>query len=487
MKNKRYRLGAISLGMVLAFGSIQSVQAEIVADSSAAAGLRPDVTETSQGTALVNIQAPSAAGVSRNLYSEFNVDERGVILNNSRGDTTTDWMGESVAGNSALAKGEASIILNEVNSRNPSQLNGMIEVAGQRAEVVIANPSGISCSGCGFINASRSVLTTGQAQIENGALTGYQVEDGAVTVEGRGLYGPSEYTDIIARSVKINAEVQATALNITTGRNRVDAKNASVTKLADSSDAKPELALDVTSLGSVYADKIRMIGTEKGVGVNHAGKMDIFDSVKITADGDIVNSGVIEAGNNIQLTGQNISNSDMIWARHIGGSININSDTFSNTGEGMLYSEQGDVTINSGGVDITEDDVVEEEPAVDEGSVVVPVPGDDGMHGVTDKGLPLFDLGSYTLKFLDWRDRSGFNGALKNLLIETNLQRNDDLLTYLYILHSKGIDVTEEYLAALTGDVFNPYGSAPESEFKKNMEQIRQLSDLVGNCVAGNC
>ncbi|MCZ5750933.1 filamentous hemagglutinin N-terminal domain-containing protein [Escherichia coli] len=37
-------------------------------------------------------------------------------------------------------KGEARIILNEVNSRNPSQLNGFVEVAGKKAQVVIANP-----------------------------------------------------------------------------------------------------------------------------------------------------------------------------------------------------------------------------------------------------------------------------------------------------------------------------------------------------------
>lgn len=47
------------------------------------------------------------------------------------------------------------MILNEVNGGSPSQLHGYIEVAGQRAKVVIAN-AGIS----GFINASRATPTT---------------------------------------------------------------------------------------------------------------------------------------------------------------------------------------------------------------------------------------------------------------------------------------------------------------------------------------
>lgn len=346
MVNKSFRLTTLSLGMLLAFGAIQPAQANIVADNNAAAGLRPDVTETQGGIPQVNIQAPSAGGVSRNVYSEFNIDGRGVILNNSHSDTYTS-IGGNVTGNAALANGGAIIILNEVNSRDPSQLNGMIEVAGQRAEVVIANPSGITCNGCGFINASRGTLTTGQAMVENGVLTGYRVEDGAVAIEGQGLSGMQDYTDIIARSVKINSQVQAEVLNITTGRNVVDAQNSTVTRLADSGTPKPELALDVTSLGSIYTGKIRMIGTEKGVGVNHSGFMLASDNVEITADGEINNSGFLQAEGGIQLNAQSVRNSNIIYSS---GDISIDSESLNNTA-GMIYSGQGDVVIKSGAVD----------------------------------------------------------------------------------------------------------------------------------------
>ncbi|WP_249213728.1 filamentous hemagglutinin N-terminal domain-containing protein [Tatumella sp. JGM130] len=180
------RMNAISFSLLISLGAIQPVQAAIIADGNAPGGQQPTIINSANGTPQVNIQTPGAGGVSRNTYSQFDVDKRGVILNNSHKMTQTQ-QGGWVDGNPWLAKGEARIILNEVNSRDPSRLNGYIEVAGQRAQVVIANPSGITCNGCGFINASRATLTTGQAQINNGNLTGFNVERGEVVVEGAGM------------------------------------------------------------------------------------------------------------------------------------------------------------------------------------------------------------------------------------------------------------------------------------------------------------
>ncbi|WP_338577323.1 filamentous hemagglutinin N-terminal domain-containing protein [Erwinia sp. E_sp_W01_1] len=338
------RLKTLSLGMLLAFGAVQPVSAGIVADGSAARALQPSVSESTWGVPQVNIQKPNADGVSRNVYSEFDVDRRGVILNNAR-DNTYSYLGGEIAGNAALAQGEARIILNEVNSRDPSQLNGIIEVAGQRAQVVIANPSGITCNGCEFMNASRATLTTGQAMLENGVLTGYKVNEGTVKVTGNGLYGADDYTDIIARSVKINAKVQANDLKITTGRNQVDANNSTVTKLADDGSVKPELALDVTRLGSIYAGKIRMIGTENGVGVHNAGYINSPGDVVVTADGKITNDGAIASYTNLQLSGQEIHNHEVLEAAN----ITLDSERLVNTSAILSYS--GNIDINSGSVD----------------------------------------------------------------------------------------------------------------------------------------
>ena len=81
---------------------------------------------------LVNIQTPSAAGVSRNTYSQFDVNNNGSILNNSRSNVQTQ-LGGFVQGNPYLATGTARIILNEVNSTNPSYLNGYVEVASSQS------------------------------------------------------------------------------------------------------------------------------------------------------------------------------------------------------------------------------------------------------------------------------------------------------------------------------------------------------------------
>jgi len=124
------KLSALQFALLIALGCVSvSASAGIVADSQAPGNQQPVIVSAANGTPQVNIQTPSAAGVSRNVYSQFDVDKHGVVLNNSHASTQTQLAG-MVNGNANLAGGEARIILNEVNARNASQLNGMIEVAG---------------------------------------------------------------------------------------------------------------------------------------------------------------------------------------------------------------------------------------------------------------------------------------------------------------------------------------------------------------------
>ena len=125
------KLSAISFSLWLAAGVIQPVQAAIMADKSAPGNQQPTIIGTANGTPQVNIQTPSAGGVSRNTYRQFDVDQKGVILNNSRQNTSTQ-LGGMVSANPWLAKGEAKVILNEIYARDPSKLNGYIEDAGQK-------------------------------------------------------------------------------------------------------------------------------------------------------------------------------------------------------------------------------------------------------------------------------------------------------------------------------------------------------------------
>jgi filamentous hemagglutinin len=225
--------------------------AQVVAYRNAPASQQPSITNVGNGVPLINIRTPSAAGVSRNTYEQFDVLAQGAILNNSRVNTQTQ-LGGWVQGNPWLAAGTARVILNEIISANPSQLLGFIEVAGSTAQVVIANPAGLTCNGCGFINASRATLTTGTPILNGGNLDGYRVEEGVVRIEGGGMDASRVgYTDIIARAVQINAGLWAQTLAVTTGSNTVDANNTQVTPIAGSG-AAPDFAIDVAQLASCW-------------------------------------------------------------------------------------------------------------------------------------------------------------------------------------------------------------------------------------------
>jgi filamentous hemagglutinin len=299
----RVRISPLSFALWLAAGVVSlPVQANIVADSSAPGSQQPTVMATANGLPQINIQTPNSQGVSRNQYSQLDVDARGAILNNSHQNTATQ-LGGMVAANPWLSKQEATVILNEVNSRNPSQLNGFIEVAGKRAAVVIANPSGITCNGCGFINASRNTLTTGQALIENGQLKGFDVNGGRINIEGQGLNdSDADYTQIIAQSVAVNAKVHARELNVVTGRNQVATEGNVTTVKTDNGTTRPEFALDVAAIGGMYAHKITLTGTEKGVGVRNAGELGASaGELHLTVDGRLENSGTLQSQAALQI------------------------------------------------------------------------------------------------------------------------------------------------------------------------------------------
>src|SRR5699024_4083750 len=159
--------------------------------------------KSANGTPVVNIVAPDKRGLSHNVYSHFNVDSHGLIFNNSANISNTQLAGY-VYGNTNLENsGPASIILNEVTSTKASVLQGAMAVAGSSAAVMIANPIGISCDGCGFINTPRAVLTTGRPDIGNdGRLNGFTVTRGAINIRGTGLDASHiDRIDLLARAI----------------------------------------------------------------------------------------------------------------------------------------------------------------------------------------------------------------------------------------------------------------------------------------------
>ncbi|MFA1670825.1 hemagglutinin repeat-containing protein [Chromobacterium piscinae] len=337
------RLSVLLIGLGL--GS-SALAADIIADSNAAAGKQPGVIQSANGLPVVQIAAPTAAGVSHNQYQQFNVGPGGALLNNSAVNVNTQLAGY-ISGNPNLKNGSARIILNEVTQANPSQLRGYLEVAGQRAQVVIANPWGITCSGCGFINTPQVTLTTGASQLNAlGALTGYQVAGGRVSIDGAGLNAANiDSFAIISRAVSINANLYAQKLDLVLGRNQVDAATLAAQPLAASPNNAPAFALDVAQLGGMYANAIKLVGTEKGVGVNQLGTMAAqAGDLQLTSAGDLILRGQTHSRQNMILQADGQLRHDGV-TRAEGA---IQADIAGQTALRQALSAGGDLTLNTG-------------------------------------------------------------------------------------------------------------------------------------------
>ncbi|HEJ7090955.1 TPA: hemagglutinin repeat-containing protein [Serratia marcescens] len=340
------------LGLLMFAGPVMADG--IVADGGANPSQRPEVITTQNGLPQVNITAPNQAGVSHNQYQQFDVDAKGAILNNSAVMTATQMAG-MIQGNPNLNPNSAParVILNEVNSNNPSQLRGFMEVAGGKAQVIVANPAGIVCNGCGTINAGRMTLTTGKPQLNaDGSVAGYQVERGVVRIEGGGLNGDTrhdtEYVDILARAVEVNAGVWAKeGVTLVAGRNRVSADGKTAAPLSDDGSARTALAIDMGQMGGMYSGSIRMIGTEAGVGVrNQGGQVRAGKTLTVSSEGKLSwrSDAPTQAGGDIQLAAKgDIETHGKVYS---GGQLAVQSREGMLTQSGTLAAA-GNVHLNA--------------------------------------------------------------------------------------------------------------------------------------------
>ena len=286
----------------------------IMPDPKAEARHQPQVEETANGIPLVNITAPSSGGVSRNEYETFNVPDKGAILNNSYTLSKTELAGY-VQGNNNMAERPAKIIVNEVTGAGSTSMDGFLEVAGNRADVVIANPNGITVNGGGFINTGKAFLTTGKPVYDGeDHLQRFDITGGDILIEGKGLGGKeTESLAILSRAVKINAGIWAKDLHITTGANTVDAKTLEASAI-EGKGGRPAFALDTAAIGGMYAGRITLVGTEKGLGVNNSGTWSAEDNLTLDWNGDLKNSGTIYSKGNTDLRASHLENDKTIAA-----------------------------------------------------------------------------------------------------------------------------------------------------------------------------
>ena len=322
----------------------QPLLAQVQVDQSAPAANQAQIDQAPNGVPVVNIADPSAAGVSRNEFTELNIGQEGLIFNNSREVTDTQLSG-FITGNTQLSR-EATIILNEVNGGSRSQLQGFAEVAGQGANLVIANPNGITCDGCGFINTPRTTLSTGQAIISGGDLQGFNVQGGDISIQGAGLNANgTQQLDLLSRAININAQLQGNQVNAILGRNDVDYDDLSATELEDDGSQTPLFALDASALGALQAGQIRLIGTENGVGINIPTNVSASGGdIQISADGQLV-IGNLNATGDVDLASTNdgVEITDLAF----GDNVDIEAATDINISTETLVAATDSISLNA--------------------------------------------------------------------------------------------------------------------------------------------
>lgn len=318
---------------------------------------------------IINIVKPDSNGLSHNKFTDFNVAGNGIVFNNHTGSAQyNSHLAGALNANANLQGNAAKLILTEVTGTGKTNLNGMLEIAGTKADLVIANPNGIVGKGFGFINVGRATLTTGMPDWgADGKLNGFSVAKGTIDIQNTGLtedqrtdYRPDKL-DIMARAIKINDELWANeAINVVAGSNEVkyNTDGSLEVQKTTATAEKPQVALDVAALGGMYAGRIMLVGTEKGLGMNIGGNLKAQENLSITNDGGTLEAGAaytaeeeeenpkfLQDAAALRITADEIANSGNINASsilHVTSTKAINND-------GYMHSS-GEASISAGGI-----------------------------------------------------------------------------------------------------------------------------------------
>ncbi|WP_444546490.1 two-partner secretion domain-containing protein [Burkholderia ubonensis] len=303
-----------------------------IVDPRAPITFQPSVTQTSTGVPAINIPAANGNGISVGQYQSFDVDSRGLVLNNSTV-AGTPLLGGTLGANPNLNGRPASTIINQVTSNVIATLNGPLEVFGAPATVIVAAPGGVSVNGMSLTNAPGVTLTTGTPQFLTGVggtatdfahagAVAYDVRSGAITISGpagvngpgAGIEGTVGNIDLIGQSVSINAPLRADQrVNVVTGNQIVTpvATDATGTTYGMSPNGTTNtaaaigrtVAVDASQFGSVTSGTVYIVSTAAGMGVNTRGPLSATaGNVVVNSNGDIA-VGQTFANQNVTLTG----------------------------------------------------------------------------------------------------------------------------------------------------------------------------------------
>ncbi|MCA8476585.1 MULTISPECIES: filamentous hemagglutinin N-terminal domain-containing protein [Burkholderia] len=333
-----------------------------------AAGIVPDggtattVSIAPNGRQFVNL-APAVAGVSSNTYSSFNVTTAGATLNNTGINART--------------------IVNQVTSTNRSLIEGEIAVAGPRANVVLANPNGITVNGGSFVNTGHVALSTGTVsfndlQIAPGVIQRNVVLDtstGTIVVGPGGLAGALIGLDLIAKNIVVDGPIDNTfssataGVRLLAGRSRVelntglspsDNANDWLSRSATTDpDTASSYAIDITAAGSLTSGRVQLIVTDRGPGVRSAGAMSAsLGDFTLTSNGNVeMSHAKIDVARDLDVSSQGGLTLTDTEVKANGGHVNVSTaDAIALTGSSVMAS--GSVKLNGAGITLNPDEAM---------------------------------------------------------------------------------------------------------------------------------
>ena len=312
----------------------------------------PNMSTSANGMDVVNIVDPNAGGISHNKFIDFSVGSgNGVIFNNNS--TTNPYVSKTggiVSHNPNLQK-SASAILSEVTGNKASAINGTIEIAGQKADFILANENGITVNGGGFINTSGVTLSTGKP-IVNGSNIELNVQKGNVVVEVGGVGTAGDYFNIISKTIELKGQVapfdgeKDADLTLLAGQNKVTLENGkriSNYEVTDhQKDANIKYGIYADKLGSMYGKNIKLISTTEGLGVRHEGLIKSSEDIEILSNGDIELGG-LRSEKDIRVKGK--GNLKTISGSFKNSGIEYNYSVFADNG--VEISMTGDIEIET--------------------------------------------------------------------------------------------------------------------------------------------
>ena len=470
------KIAAALLASLFYTDTILLAASPILPDTKAPSDRQPLVLETASGIPLVNIAAPSAGGVSRNDYERFNVPEKGAILNNSYTLSKTELAG-FVQGNANMAGGPAKIILNQVTSGHPTTMNGFLEVAGTKADVVIANPNGITVNGGGFINTGRAILTTGKPEYsrDNQWKDIRVSNDAMIVIDGKGLNGEkADAIELYTRAAKILGQIKAETLQVTTGANVIDAKSGTVAAI-EGSGVKPQVAIDAADLGAMNAGRIFFVLTEENIPAQLQSAIEAQDLV-IDSKGNLYHTGIIHTKDGATIRAKDILNKGTI----------ASGEHLSLTSEGTLANAK---TIGAEGhAEIHAGDVVNQSVIASEGHLAI-----SSDRTITNENSRILANGDVTLAAKTLMDnQNGTIAAGGNLDVKTAELNNEqgNVTAYGNGLFSaaRKLDNAEGHVAAnqalhiTSGEVVNTQGTLTAGQDERIETKAIQLD---GKLIAG--